>query len=386
METVGMNCTGIFAKYKSTRKTSFSPWLFLAATCFEETSSVPPSLDGKYYFRLTLWVWTLISTFLTNCYSCLMITDLNSPLPGARFEKWDDLLCNYAKQKKTHGNEGNHKDMLNINFHLLKLWHERGQRTQSENPYYSVDCFKLISNIETKSSGIVFLKFLEFLFVEYYQLSRNLGKEFESAILPRQTQILLSILNPKHGRLPKGIDKIKNLTEGAVQSLIESEIVDCSSKSAFMANSHELDDEHIFLSKYYYWLNFQKGKDTLYSTPTGNFFNKAGPSKIPHYYRSMLETGIYNRLLLEDVLSKATLRKPAVKAAPKPWVEGTLNGSLITLFVLYGCLSLTALAAFSWESRLCTLKVFLGTKKILKHLKWQKILKLVKQLHVYKNG
>ncbi|OXA54481.1 hypothetical protein Fcan01_11133 [Folsomia candida] len=96
-----MGCvTSLFVKYYIRGKITFSCWMYLTATCFEETSSVPSVVANKYYFRLTLGVWALVSTFLTNCYSGLMIKDLNSPLPGAIFERFEDLQCSDHGEQK----------------------------------------------------------------------------------------------------------------------------------------------------------------------------------------------------------------------------------------------------------------------------------------------
>jgi hypothetical protein len=60
---------------------------------FEETSSVPLKLEQKTFYRLSIGIWCLMVAILTNCYNGLMITDLNSPLPGSKIESFRDLLC-----------------------------------------------------------------------------------------------------------------------------------------------------------------------------------------------------------------------------------------------------------------------------------------------------
>jgi hypothetical protein len=72
---------------------SFSPWLFVLGTIFEETSSAPAKIEKKTFYRLLIGIWCLMVAILTNCYNGLMITGLNSPLPGIKIESFKDLLC-----------------------------------------------------------------------------------------------------------------------------------------------------------------------------------------------------------------------------------------------------------------------------------------------------
>jgi hypothetical protein len=72
--------------------TPFSPWLFVLGTIFEESSSAPVMLEKKTFYRLSIGIWYLMVVFLTNCYNGLMITGLNSPLPGIKIQSFRDYF------------------------------------------------------------------------------------------------------------------------------------------------------------------------------------------------------------------------------------------------------------------------------------------------------
>ncbi|OXA41439.1 hypothetical protein Fcan01_23601 [Folsomia candida] len=301
-----MGCvTSLFVKYYVRgKKITFSCWVYLAATCLEETSSVPSAVANKYYFRLTLGIWALVSTFLTNCYSGLMITDLNSPLPGAIFESFEDLQCSHHGEQKLptpinrvwmEEYQGNHTQLQKTNFDILDWWFERVQQNRSharENPLQSVDCFQFLSPIEIGDFG-VHLSFLALLLTEYRRFRDELKTYFKTYVLSRESGILLQLFNPKHGIFPTGMKRHKN----------------------------------------------------------GYAFQNEGKSKVPVYFRSIYESGIYNRLLIEDAANRVSSRRRDDESVPNLSMAQTLNGSLATLFAVYGGLITLGVVAFAVESQ-----------------------------------
>jgi hypothetical protein len=79
---------------------SFSPWLFVLGTIFEETSSAPANLEKTTFYRLSIGIWCLMVPIFTNCYNGFMITGLNSPLTGSKIESFKDLLCEKSLLEK----------------------------------------------------------------------------------------------------------------------------------------------------------------------------------------------------------------------------------------------------------------------------------------------
>jgi hypothetical protein len=90
---VGVSWIYVKFYFKESTSISFSPWLFVLGTFFEETSSAPASLEKKTFYRLSIGIWCLMVATLTSCYNSLMITGLNSPLPGTQILSFPDLLC-----------------------------------------------------------------------------------------------------------------------------------------------------------------------------------------------------------------------------------------------------------------------------------------------------
>lgn len=70
------------------------PWLPLIAILFDDSTSVPRQIEKRHFYRTIFSVWGLVAILLTNCYSGLLISELNAPLRGNRPETWQDLFCN----------------------------------------------------------------------------------------------------------------------------------------------------------------------------------------------------------------------------------------------------------------------------------------------------
>lgn len=85
--------TAITTGYTYWKHLSFAPWLFLLATMFEEDVKVPRKSRGSWFIRLILGSWCFVSVVLTNCYTGVMISELNAPLKAVRPTQFRHLLC-----------------------------------------------------------------------------------------------------------------------------------------------------------------------------------------------------------------------------------------------------------------------------------------------------
>jgi hypothetical protein len=125
-----------------------------------------------------------------------------------------------------------------------------------------------------------------------------------------------------------------------------------------------------FLSRNYKSKNFYVGKDLIDDEAfEGLVFDKVRRTKIPLYYRLMIDTGIYGRLMVEKLSRKNRFLKP-IKI--KENVEGvsSLEGGLVTLFILCGSGISLAGITFCFECRRILLeRLIKGYKNILKVLK-----------------
>lgn len=86
----------LFTKYYFNGKDhppSFAPWVLVLGTVFDEAGSIPWRLELQTFHRLVFGSWALMAIFLTNCYTSIMITELNAPFPGTQPETFWDLVC-----------------------------------------------------------------------------------------------------------------------------------------------------------------------------------------------------------------------------------------------------------------------------------------------------
>lgn len=74
-----------------TRKHMHSPysvWLSFISVLFDDFSSVPEVIGNSLFYRLIFLTWAPAALLFTNCYSGLMISELNSPLKQTRSENF----------------------------------------------------------------------------------------------------------------------------------------------------------------------------------------------------------------------------------------------------------------------------------------------------------
>jgi hypothetical protein len=131
----------IYTKFylKDSTPMSFSSWLFVLGTIFEETSSAPTKLENKTFYRLSIGIWCLMVAILTNCYNSLMITGLNSPFPAAKIESFQDLLCDRSPfDAKPDFNLTSWMETSGV----FSYW---DQAVIKNNPLESPDCFRIWS-------------------------------------------------------------------------------------------------------------------------------------------------------------------------------------------------------------------------------------------------
>jgi hypothetical protein len=170
---------------------------------------------------------------------------------------------------------------------------------------------------------------------------------------------MFSLLHPGYGREAEKIAKIRQY-EQRLPSLKELsfgnqlEIVDCDKKSAYVAESIYIEQEQNFLSKYYPNKKFTTGRqdELINSKIYMLIFENVCNTKIPKYYRWLIDSGIYGRLEEENVARVSRLKKP-VKEKEKKGMEGvsSLGGGLVTLFILCSSVISLALITFMVECR-----------------------------------
>jgi hypothetical protein len=335
-----------------------------------KTSSAPGRLEKKTFYRLSIGIWCLMVVFLTNCYNGLMITDLNSPLPGSKIESFRDLLCDQTLfDVKPDFNITQWMETSKMTWFWDKVqdYFFNEKNGSLINPYETKECFRIWS--PSSASAILVNVNLpgNELFWQMDHIYRQNIKDIMK-MWAYSDKIMLSLLHPAHAREPQEIEKIRIKdkrypTENELAIADELEITNCQQKSAYITDSNQISLEMYFLSRNYEKKQFYTEKNDMIRVEIEAWqFEKVGNSKIPGYYRWMIDSGIYYRLEDEKVARKNRGREPLIKIKEeKERLEGvsSLSGGLITLFMLCGGLLFLAVMSFIFlECRHIVLKLF----------------------------
>lgn len=187
-------------------------------------------------------------------------------------------------------------------------------------------------------------------------LTRDSINRLDSTYLMKEFNLALNLFLPIHSHFPRNYNFRKNKNVDHFRRNVEKEVVECV-KTVFVARSDNLEVEYNFLSKNYPWHKFYKGTQVLSESPYGVAFRSAGNSRLPYYYKSLVETGIQGRIEKELVIRKSLLRKPAAPENVKKFKdveEGDhigLGGAFSTFFVVWGAAVPISLPAFVFEVR-----------------------------------
>ncbi|OXA40773.1 hypothetical protein Fcan01_24533 [Folsomia candida] len=328
---------------------SLSPWMYVFGTLVEDGVPFPARIEGKITFRLIFGPWVLISVFLTNCYNGIMITGLNSPLIANPIQKWRDLVCDYEDFQYTMnqflGFEKNSSQRQSsphyegINDQSVSLLNMKRVLPGFSRPSH---CFALLSfPIGRQDHGLSNLtnfglpEFMGFLFEQFESFNYDMDLQ--------QHTLWLNLFHPKHRHIPKKTkEKLWTLSYNEAVTRVEEEVVECG-RTALIASPSRLEEELEFLSLKYYWIKFYKSKDILINPfPVGVMFEREGRSRVPHDYKALVESGIYGRLMKE----KDRRRERVVKYAPQNMNKMTMDGCILTLFILWG--TIAGLGFFCW--------------------------------------
>ncbi|OXA39308.1 hypothetical protein Fcan01_25941 [Folsomia candida] len=348
------------------RNSNFSSWLFILATLFEETGYVPSKMERSTFFRFSFGTWCIMSVVITNGYNGIMISELNAPLPSFQPENFDDLMCNKLSMsltdkylsymslpKGSYINRNNiSKDITDVldqisayidNLIISKFNYSRKLRNEN--------CFNLYSAHPQINIGYHWPEFFRFLLLHYH--ANGIASWGGSSYLRKQYNIILNFLSPKYLDYPLNlIYDYFNTTP--LQQRIEEEIIQCG-KTVFIAQSNVVEAEHIFLSKKYPWHKFYKGSEILWVSWYGLAFRYAGFSKIPGYYKSVIESGVYGRI--DQELSKRVNldRNPVIsRDAQKVSSKRTgleLEGEFSTFFIIWSSAIAIILPIVAFELR-----------------------------------
>lgn len=112
-------------------------------------------------------------------------------------------------------------------------------------------------------------------------------------------ELWLNLNHPKHRHLHREAGDLGSSTFLESVARVELEVVACG-KTAFVAETTELWTELEFLSKSYYWIKFNNGRDILQPSSSGVVFKTSDNSEAPRRYLLLFEAGIVKRLAIEN--------------------------------------------------------------------------------------
>lgn len=125
-------------------------------------------------------------------------------------------------------------------------------------------------------------------------------------------------------------------------------MVECG-RTVFAAPSIEVQAEREYLIRNYPGIKFYNSRYPLWTKPVGIDFQNPGSSKIPGRAKGLIEGGIYSRLLKERY-TKRNLRRGRASVSKPPETKMTMEGCIVTLFILCGGMLFVACLVFSVES------------------------------------
>ncbi|OXA42460.1 hypothetical protein Fcan01_22846 [Folsomia candida] len=332
-------------------------YLSFISVLFDDFSSVPEAIGHSLFYRLVFVTWGPAALIFTNCYSGLIISELNAPLRRTISHSFADIICQnrelldsavypidatkwgkllkFENYKAYWGN-------VNLRFDILPTF---------KNPFASDKCYRILSPpIKTRmrhvgESESYFWPFiLHHIFISNSIYNSLFQQNTISSHFLKQDLLLLLLMNPVHDVLPTGIDLARrNYTTTELQFLAERDIIDCREKNAFIASSHAVNAELDFLTRKYPSKKFHSGEPFQDARLYGWCFEGGGHagtgiSAVQRNLQALVQSGIYWRLKREMVSNMWVGRKPAetdVTVAVSPL---TMDGAIITIFMLSGAL------------------------------------------------
>ncbi|OXA53598.1 hypothetical protein Fcan01_11597 [Folsomia candida] len=358
--------------FKLLEHKSFSIWMYVLASLFEETGFMPSQMEKDTFFRISLGIWCLMSVVLTNGYNGIMISELNSPRREFHPDSFDQLSCNHRFKEFLK------YSMLDIAFsdkspvtkieQDIKLWYIQYYAFYKEihrlamsvrmksveslkfdvnDTNVDITCYRILSAFEQGNSEQVLPEFLSVL--------HNMANLLWDADNNPHFLKDMHFYSSKHAFYPIGFRyRNQNLTYSVVRALIEREIVKCA-KTVLVGKSSEISLEYEFLSRNYPDIKFFKSSEAIQNYPSGVSFQYAWKSRVVKTFKRVAEAGILTYVEKQDISNKNLNRTPAVviesRVDLKPANIATLRGAWPSVFILAGGLISVSIPVFILENR-----------------------------------
>lgn len=328
-----------------------SSLFFFIGAFLEETSSLPSQILSHSVFRVGVGPWILLSSILSNVYVSLIMKGLNVPPEPTRFTIWESLVpWNYSNGGPSENN------LIYLTNIFEKSWigpSPAGLNSSTTLGFSILSAVKLSScrSCSKFSFAQVFYKFMDESYI--YDLSRTGLSGFYG-------QFCYSFTNTRLRWYPKRWQEVLQDKNG--WTAIEEEIVECA-ESVYVAKETEITQYEEHLRQQYPFKVFYSGKKVILKDLVGWGFDCSKNSKILKYYKSFVESGVYdyyyrnysiNMMSAERVPISRKIKKKLFQAS-KYYEEQRvrkldLGASINTLFILLMCLLFLAACGFLMEN------------------------------------
>ncbi|OXA41485.1 hypothetical protein Fcan01_23849 [Folsomia candida] len=276
-----------------------SIWLPFVAILLDDATSVPKKVEVSQFFRIIFSAWCPAAVLLTNCYSSLMISELNAPLRGYTPDTFEDVICEKSLLSKHTGFYVNITDM---NFSMiLENWDKVRDPFESTDP----NCFRFIMVQDHSCEGIPSFAYFQ-NDISYWV------KKIRTNRIRRDELIEFLTLSPKHILASREMAKFlkasgrsfANMAE--YQGYAEKGLSHCE-KSILIGENNQIDIEFEYYRGKYPHRKFYKGRGNMRPGSRAWTFEGGGGSRVLNYFVGLVESGIYSRL--EEEISRRIYTK-----------------------------------------------------------------------------
>jgi hypothetical protein len=377
---------------------SFSPIFFFVSTLVEEPYSVPSALWNSRILKIVTLAWLLTAIVFTNLYIGLMISDVTAPVRGEIFDTFDKVLgltkdqtipslkmfyqlrafwkTNYTNTRLNrttlHVFTEGCEDIFGKYRFILHQYDSSGYEIHLAQ-FRSSESFAILQNQIEKCEGNEFIsnnvrsRFLSqpLMYGIFYRLFNGLIRLHFQLINHdvRYLRRLYAFFSPKHRHYPKNpyfpqteLDQIPIFLSAA----IEKELVACE-RSIFIGERKDLNMELSYLKTNYPRKHFYISNDTFesgWSTPIIWTFKDSKNSKVPLYFKLLLEAGVRDVLLGLRKHNYYLKRRVGTKFVQAEMLKVTIigmSGSIQTIFIItFACLSIATMVfmmEFAYRNR-----------------------------------
>ncbi|OXA46203.1 hypothetical protein Fcan01_19288 [Folsomia candida] len=296
-------------KYK---QLPFSIWLSFVSILFDDFSSVPKMVGKSLFYRLIFAAWGPVSLLFTNCYSGLMISELNAPLKQTRSQNFEDLICLNRHVLDLPASSIDIRELAktlrfkDYRAYWGKIDYGFNALPTLKNHFVSNNCYRILSPPSQRPwmfSGVATYVWHFHRIVHFLEFTRLLSETGAANNFIRDELITLLLMNPVHAVFPIEFDQTRlNYSTTELAGMVETDVINCGTRIAFVATSETLQGEMNFLSKKYPSKRFHTSQRLLVPTWKGWSFKGGGRSTkrssvsaVQRNFRVLVHSGIYSR-------------------------------------------------------------------------------------------